>query len=532
MRGMIWQRCILGLFGVACVRLAQPEIVLGQIRDGAGRFPGQESAQTVNQAAVDYLLQQLQTQVQELNAQVKNLRAQQELTRAESAELRKELDATKSQLVALAGQPSGVAAAQVLPAAGTSQTTTDEHISRLEENQQLADAKIAEQSQTKVESSSKYRVRLSGIVLFNTYVNRGTVENQDFPQLAMPPGPLSSEGSFGASLRQSQIGIQGFGPTIAGARTSADIQFDFAGGFPETPNGVSFGFMRLRTGTIRFDWPESSVVAGQDALFFAPLSPTSIATLAIPALAYSGNLWSWTPQVRVEHRFTLSDSSSLLLQGGILDSLSGDVPPSEYYRYPSWGETSGQPAYAVRVAWTHAIHGQNLTTGVGGYYGRQTWGYGRGVDGWAGTMDLTLPLGKLFEFTGQFYRGRAIGGLGGGIGQSVLWNGSLIDPATEVYGLNSLGGWAQLKYKATPKLQFNGAFGQDNPFADDLRDYGGNPTVHYAPLSKNQSAFLNFIYQPRSDIVFSLEYRRLKTFALDSSANAANIINFSVGYIF
>ena len=54
-------------------------------------------------------------------------------------------------------------------------------------------------------------------------------------------GPLGSSGTFGGSLRQSQIGLEAFGPTIAGARTSANVQFDFAGGFPYTPNGVSFG---------------------------------------------------------------------------------------------------------------------------------------------------------------------------------------------------------------------------------------------------------------------------------------------------
>jgi hypothetical protein len=486
----------------------------------------------MDMSAAGSLLKQLQSQVQELHAQVTDLRKQQQSTQAESAELRRELEVAKAQLVAMIGSGSGIAPAQV--AAGTEPTATsiEGRITRVEENQQLSDEKIAEQSQTKVESSSKYRVRLSGIVLFNTYANRGTVDNADFPQLATPPGLLSSEGSFGASLRQSQIGLQAFGPTIAGARTSADIQFDFSGGFPAAHNGVSFGIMRLRTGTVRFDWPTTSVVAGQDSLFFAPLTPTSIATLSIPALAYSGNLWSWTPQVRVEHKFILSETSSLSLQGGILDNLSGDVPPSEYYRYSSWGEDSGQPAYAARAAWTQKIHGQDMSLGIGGYYGRQAWGYGRGLDSWAGTVDLTLPLSSKFEFTSQFYRGRAIGGLGGGIGQSVLWNGSLADPKTEIYGLNSLGGWAQVKYKATSKLQFNAVFGQDNPFASDLRQFGGNENRYGAPLSKNQSALVNFIYQPRSDVVFSLEYRRLKTFILDTNANTASLVTLSVGYIF
>jgi hypothetical protein len=526
-----WIKGLLWVCALNAGASAVPRAAFGQGANAAAESNADGSTRQVDLAGVASTLRQLQAQVQQLNDQVKSLKAEQESARSESAVLRKELDATKTQLMAFSGQPAG-ASEPVAAAVAPNVSTTEERINKLEENQQLADQKIAEQNQTKVESGSKYRLRLSGIVLFNMYENRGTVENQDFPQLATPGYALSSDGSFGGSLRQSQIEIQGFGPTVAGARTSADVQFDFAGGFPDAPNGVTFGLMRLRTGTVRFDWDKTSVIAGQDTLFIAPMAPTSIATLAVPALAYAGNLWAWTPQVRVEHHFTLSDHSSLLLQAGILDSLTGDLPPVEYYRYPSWGESSGQPAYATRLAWTKEIHGQNMTLGAGGYYGRQDWGFGRSVDGWAGTLDLSLPLGKNFAFSSQFYRGRAIGGLGGGIGQTVVWNGSLLDPTTQVVGLNSIGGWAQLKYRATTKLEFNGAFGMDNPFAGDLREYGGSQNYYESPLSRNQSALVNFLYQPRSDIVLSLEYRRLKTFTLDSSANTGNIINFSVGYIF
>lgn len=147
-------------------------------------------------------------------------------------------------------------------------------------------------------------------------------------------------------------------------------------------------------------------------------------------------------------------------------------------------------------------------------------------------IDFKLPLGRAFEFSSQAFRGRAMGALGGGIGQSIVWKGNFLDVATDLYGLHSTGGWAQLKYKATTKLQFNGAFGLDNPSAGDLRQFGGSQTYYPLPLSKNQSALVNFLYQPRSDVVLSLEYRRLKTFTLDSNANSANIINFSMGYIF
>jgi hypothetical protein len=409
-----------------------------------------------------------------------------------------------------------------------------DRIATLEENQEILNTRINEQSQTKVESGSKYRLRLSGIVLLNLYDNRGFVDNQDFPQVAEPHQlqPLFvSHSSFGATLRQSQIKLQTFGPDIAGARTSADLEFDFAGGFANTWNGVAMGIVRLRTGTFRLDWANTSIIAGQDRLFFAPLAPTSLATLATPALSYAGNLWAWTPQVRVEHHFRLSDVSSVVLQAGILDSVSGDLPESNFYRYPSWGEESGQPAYAARVSWSHRVFGQNFTVGAGGYYGRQDWGFKRTVDGWAGTTDVTLPLGKLFEFTGEFYRGRAVAGLGGGIGQSVLLNGSFIAPSTTFRALDSMGGWAQLKFKPKANFEINAALGLDNPFAGEMRRYNSN-TIYPESYVRNLSPLVNFIYQIRSDILFSTEYRHLQTSLLDAGSNNANHVNFSLGYIF
>ena len=496
----------------------------------------QTSAEPVNKQMdmekIGALLQQLQSQIQQLHEQVSDLKVQQQSAKAESEQLRKALDTAMSQLAAMNAKPESTEANQKAAESTSAPRGLQDRVERLEENQQLADSKIAEQSQTKVESGSKYRLRLSGIALFNMFDNRGAVDNSDFPQLAVARGILATNSAFGGTFRQSQITIQAFGPTIAGARTSAEVDLDFAGGFPQVPNGTSFGLMRLRTGTVRFEWPQTTLVAGQDGLFFAPLSPTSLATLATPSLAYSGNLWGWTPQIHVEHSYAVSESSSVTLQAGILDSLSADTPGSTYNRNVGWGEASGQPAYAARVAWSGTIGGQAITIGGAGYYGRQAWGLGRHVDGWAGTIDAKVPLGNRFEFTSEFYRGRAIGGFGAGIGQTIVWNGSLFDPATEVHGLNSIGGWAQLKFRATSKLQFNGVFGSDNPFASELRDYGGSINYYPFPLSKNESGFVNFIYQPRSDIVFSMEYRRLKTFTLDRGTNAANIANLSVGYLF
>ena len=324
------------------------------------------------------------------------------------------------------------------------------------------------------------------------------------------------------TLRQSEIGFEVFGPRVAGAKTRADLQVDLAGGFAQDVNGIDSGLMRLRTATMRMDWENTSVVVGQDGIFFSPNSPTSFATLAQPALSYAGNLWGWVPQIRVEHRMALGEKSSLLLQGGILDPVSGEVPGSSTYRQAGPGEASRQPAYGTRVAWTRNVFGQPLRLGVGGYYGRQNYGFDRRVDAWAAMSDVELPLGSKFALSGKVYRGRALGGLYGGLGQSVLFSGNNTGvPYTEVIALNSVGGWAQLKYRPTTKLEFNVAFGMDNPYAKDL-EYFPYPLSYGDPtLWRNRAGFANVIYRPRSDLLFSAEYRRIETDSLVNGLNGA-----------
>jgi regulator of replication initiation timing len=500
--------------------------------------------ETIDVKSLAASVRQLQAQVQTLNEEMDRVRLTAERAQHETEALRTELNRANSALALATVQADDTSkspstrrtasSTQSQPAITVTQETgvsLEQQISDLRDDEHLLNDKVVEQSQTKVESGSKYRVRLSGIVLLNTAITRGAVDNLDFPQMATPAATPGTSGAFSGSLRQSQIGIEAFGPDIAGARTSANVKFDFAGGFPDIPNGSALGIVRLRTGTIRLDWENTSLVAGQDALFISPLTPTSLASLAIPALSYSGNLWTWTPQIRVEHRIHLSSNSSLLLEAGILDSLTGDIP-TQQYRSPTVGEQSGQPAYASRIAWTGKVFGKDLTLGSGGYYGRQNWGFGRKVDGWAATFDATLPLGSLFDLSAEAYRGRAVGGLSGGIGQSIILSGPIANADTIIHGLDSVGGWLQLKIKPKTNFEVNLAYGLDNPFASELRAFPASGAFYGSLLSRNLSPFANFIYRVRSDVLVSVEYRRLQTYTLDSNANSANQITLSVGYLF
>jgi hypothetical protein len=494
--------------------------------------------ETSSAASLNDSVRELRQQIRELQAAVTEIRSEAQQYRAETTELRKELQAVRSVGGAVSPPTAELATGTTAygPSAEPPGDDRDDqkmrHAATMDEEYQLLSGKVDEQYQTKIESASKYRMRLSGIVLLNLFSNVGTVDNTDIPSIAYDRPPAGSGGSFGGSLRQSQIGLEVFGPELAGAHTKADLQLDLGGGFPRALNGVNFGLLRLRTGTMRMDWAHTSIVAGQDGLFFSPNSPTSFASLAIPAFSYAGNMWSWVPQVRIEHRFALGENSNLLVQGGILDSQSGEPPVFEFYRTPQAGERSRQPAYATRVAWSRNLFGQPLRVGVAGYYGRQSYGFGRNVDAWSGMTDWDLPLGRQFSLSGKFYRGKGLGGLGGGIGRSVFFSGDPGSLYTQVRGLNSAGGWAQLKYRPATKIEFNGAFGEDAPYSADMRAFA-NPQAYGDPtLTKNQSGLVNVIYRPRSDLLFSAEFRHLKTFTSDNGTYNADHVNLMMGVLF
>jgi hypothetical protein len=500
-------------------------------------------SKTAQDAALGETVKQLQEQVKELRSIVLDLRTESERYHAEANELRQELHSAVARLpqrpateAMETAEQSGAPPDATPPNSNNPQESkVTARQERLEEQYELLTGKIDDQYQTKVESGSKYKVRLSGLLLMNAYTTRGAPLNSDLPGLVDAPDPLGRSNNTGFSLRQSQIGLEVFGPHIAGAKTRGELQADFAGGFPSAPNGVVFGFMRLRTGTIRLDWQHTSVVAGQDSPFFSALSPTSFATVAEPAFAYSGNLWTWIPQIRVEHRLTLSENSNLTFQGGILDGLTGERPLYSYGRVPQAGEYSRQPGYAGRIAWSHDIFGQPLMIGAGGYYTRQNWGFGRNINGWASTLDWTAPFGKRLSLNGEFYRGQALGGLGAAADQSALFSWNPADPTSHVRALETIGGWSQLKFRASSKLEFNAAAGQDNPFASEIRAFpfsAYGQAANTNAIARNQSELLNFIYRPRSDLIFSAEYRHIATYQIDNSRYTADHVNLVMGILF
>ncbi len=458
-------------------------------------------------------MQKLQEEVEKLTSALQSMHSEVQACRDEIHSLRTELEEAKS------AQPGG---------SGDNVDVTHA-VADLREDQAVTDSRLATLYQTKVESGSKYRLRLSGLVLFNTFMNRGTVNTTSVPNLALPTPEGQPGGSIGATFRQTLFTLQAFGPEVGGARTSAAVQFDFYGGFTRTLDGSVLGIAHIRTADIAFDWKKWSLNFMQDKPFISPLSPTTLAALGTPEFAYSGDLWTWTPQIVAQRTWEVSDRVKSHLQFGVLDPFNGELPPSFYLRQPEAGELSRTPGIAARPSLDFPIAGQIATIGAGGYFARQNYGYNRVLDAWAATLDWNLPFGERWALSGELHRGQGLGGMWGAIGTSVIYTAPEANQYANVVGVNTVGGWAQLKFKPAVKWEVNSAFGEESPFAADLLQ-NADPT--YQPVLRNWTTMVNVIDRPRSNLLLSLEYRHLNTVLFGGQTRTAEHINLGVGMAF
>jgi hypothetical protein len=397
-------------------------------------------------------------------------------------------------------------------------------VATLEEQVEINTSQINEQAQTKVESDSRMRVRLSGMVLINTYLNSADSSARSTPTRAPAPAdPLAQTGpNVGANLRQTILGLTMEGPRLAGGRLSAQTEFDFYGTNGDVFRGNPLGSLRLRTASARLDWDRTSLTLGLRPVMISPRDPSSLAMVWYPPLAGAGNLWQWRPQLILEHRPQLSDSSELVLQAGLMTPFGEtlDSLPIE-----------GTLQYQGRVAFRHNYDTERkLELGVAGLAGRRSFILDRKETTYVASSDWLIPLGGRLELSGEGYFGKAnnLGEQSGLRADSYYaLSGPIDNPTTVIRGIYAFGGWTQLSLKVRRDLDFNFALGIEDPRNRDVLSDRRTLT----PYFKNQVASGNFIYQLRQNLLFSIEYRRLWT---DYSAGRKrnDHYNLSVGYLF
>jgi hypothetical protein len=464
-------------------------------------------------------------------------------SRTEIEQLRAALQEMLTRMNAMAPRPTDAVArvgseAAVAQAGGPPPRAEEAHGGAAQISQDdwdILNARVEEQQQTKVESGSKYRLKLSGIALFNAFGNFGQVDNTDLPSIAIPKVPDYSGGSVGASVRQSVIGLTAIGPVLFGARTSADLQMDFFGGLPSGYGANSSGLAEVRLARIRFDWKNTSAVAGLDYPFFSPNTPTTYMTFVVPGFASAGNLWTWTPTIRVEQRFT-GALSPFKIEAGLLEpSSTTDYAANTNVLIPSGTENSRQPTYALRLSASTKSEDNPAVIGISGVYSPQKFVGNYEVAGWAGALDWKIPLFPRTQLTGEFFTGRGLDGFGG-LPLSPL---KPVDPAyyaavtaPELATLGVIGGWSQFKIKVDARNEFNIAAGTGGRNSTQLREAAMSNSFLLSVPARNEMLFANYIFRPRSDLLFSAEYRRLRTYEVTGSPNTAGQIGLAIGFLF
>jgi len=502
-------------------------------------FPYMLRAQNMNQ-------DNLSQQIQKLTDAIASTEAQLEQSQRQIREMQEQLQILQRQVAANGSGGTMVTSPVSTSSVAVTQSQPEQSTRELQdirEQQALQQSQIATQEQTKVESESKYPVKITGLLLFNGFVNTGAVDVPATPTLALP-----GSGTTGASVRQTVLGFDARGPHLLGAHSFADLRVDFDGA-PQSsagtstysgPYSASSMLLRLRTAHAGLQWDRTEAYFSLDHPIFNPDTPTSLTAIAEPALAWSGNLWTWNPQIGVRQEIPLSPARDVQLEAALVDV--GDAPFSSTI-YAAGTVNSTPPSSAEQSRWpgveahlslvgsgADAESGNHF--GVGGYFASHRIPMVKDFDSWAGTLDTRLLLPAHLEFTGSFYRGLALGGLGGGAFKDFEYRTDPDSGSYYVHPLDDVGGWAQLKERINERIELNAALGMDNAFGREVRRDSVPAGTLYQNLSRVQTYTGNVIYKPSSYLLLSLEYRHLESLPELLSPAASNVIGLGAGFKF
>jgi hypothetical protein len=427
----------------------------------------------------------------------------------ENHKLADEVHALRTELVAARGQPTetqpaGAQSAQAQPA----EAPPPPPEAPLEERVQVAEQRVADLSQEKVQASGRFPISLTGMVLFNAFLNGKNAAGDENPTTA---SASSGPSTNGATIAQTVLGLRFESPkALWGAEVNGSVFFDFYGG-----DGTSLDHAaRLRTADIRFDWANTSVMLGQDKPLIAPRDPFSLAQVGVSPFTAAGNLWLWSPQVKVEERFKFGDDSGLRAQIGLYE-MGGTYTDNANYSSGDV-ESSAGPALEGRFEFWHRFGEHTRLELAPGFHTAQTTENGVSVPSRLFSFDWFANPWEKIEFTGAFYDGENIAGLGT-IGPGYFVLGPLVRP------VQSIGGWTQLAWLATPKLTFHLIAGQHNNQASEVSE---------GLIYKNQGYAANVVYRLAPNVLLSLEGMQLRTSYVGSGTRLNNHYDLGVAYLF
>ena len=374
----------------------------------------------------------------------------------------------------------------------------------LAEKVAVEQTRTAELEQTKLEASQRFPIRLTGMALFNGYLNSKGSGGQEYPTYAW----FGNHATAGGSFYQTTVGLEYSGPqSFLGGQVHGAVFMDFGGG-SGTPLDQDF---RLRTGDIQIDWGNRSIMAGVESPIFAPREPASLAQVEVPALSGAGNLWYWMPQVRLEQKLRFTPDTGLRAQFGIVETAEANP-----YTQSAYSPEPARPGAEGRFEFYHGAEDGRRIEIAPGFHTSITHVEGSSVSSNLFSLDWFANPWRRLEFTGAFFSGQNVGPVGGLSGFRVLPDGMVIP-------VHSRGGWGQLTLLATSRLSFHIFSGLEDGRAADLAPYA---------IARNWLFGGNLFYRLAPNVLLGVEASQARTAYIESGTRLNNHYDLALAYLF
>jgi hypothetical protein len=377
----------------------------------------------------------------------------------------------------------------------------------IEERLEIQERRTEEQAQTKIESSQRLPIKLAGMALFNAYWNSRQSGGSEYPALAAQPGAHTA----GATLRQTIAGLEFRGPsTVWGGRVHGSVYMDFFGSGANREQ-----VMRLRTGSIRIDWKNRSIMAGLEKPIFNPREPSSLAQVGVSPLTGAGNLWLWLPQAAFEQDLRAGEATGVRAR-------IGAVQTREIGPYA--GSDSGtsvepaRPGVEGRFEFFHNFDDERRVEIAPGFHASTTHAGGASIPSSLFSLDWFFNPWRRVEFTGAFYTGQNVAHLGtGGIRQGYSVYGGYAD------AIKSRGGWGQVTIHALRRVDLHLFTGQH----DDR-----NAQLVRGSIGKNLALGGNVFYRLAPNVILALEGSQFRTSYIGQGVRINNHYDLALAYLF
>jgi hypothetical protein len=348
-------------------------------------------------------------------------------------------------------------------------------------------------------------LKVYGYVKLDAAYDTQTTSAGDALYYVLPKVNGESDNAFNMTARETRLGLELAGPDIENLKTTGKIETDFYGngGSQNSPN------LRLRLAYLDLAMPSGTAVrAGQDWDTFMTVIPK---TVNITLMADTGALGLRRPQFRVTQDIPISGETKLVAKVAAARTIGEDIDGG----MQDDGADSGYPTVQYNLCLeTPLLTDKATKLSVSGHWGNET------VDStvsnvivdadvkdyitWSVIGSLFLPLHQKVALQGTIWQGENLDTYFGGIGQGIN--------KTLHKGIGAKGGYIQLITDLTDSLNWNLAYGIDDPNDQDLNN---------GDRSKNQMVVSSVYYKITSAVTAAFEYNYMIT-SYKAQSNAAD----------